>query len=66
MAHKLKTHKGLKKRFRVTAQGKIVHKRRNASHLMSAKSGNRCRNMRKPAIITTINRHMMLELLGER
>ncbi len=48
---KMKTHKGLKKRVKVTASGKIRHKRRNSGHLMSHKSGNRCRTMRAPAML---------------
>jgi len=48
---KLKTHKGLKKRVRVTASGKIKHKPSFAGHLMSAKSGRRCRRLRKPAVL---------------
>ncbi|MBN1765835.1 MAG: 50S ribosomal protein L35 [Sedimentisphaerales bacterium] len=45
--HKQKTHKGLKKRVTVTARGKIKRKRSFAGHLMSGKSGNRCRSLRK-------------------
>ena len=35
---KQKTHKGLKKRVRVTATGKIKHKKSGAGHLMSRKN----------------------------
>ena len=48
---KMKSHKGIKKRVRVTAKGKVRHKRPNAGHLMSGKSGNRCRNLRKPGLL---------------
>ena len=41
---KFKPHKGLRKRVRVTAKGKVVRKKAGAGHLMSRKSGNRCRN----------------------
>ena len=44
---KMKTHKGVKKRLRLSAKGKVRHKRPNAGHLMSGKSGNRCRSLRK-------------------
>ena len=47
----MKTHKGLKKRMRVTARGKVRHKRSNAGHLMSGKSGDRCRSLRKPGLL---------------
>jgi large subunit ribosomal protein L35 len=35
---KQKTHKGLSKRVKVTATGKIKHKRSGAGHLMSKKN----------------------------
>jgi large subunit ribosomal protein L35 len=44
---KLKTHKGLKKRFKVSATGKVSHKRAGSSHLNSHKSGKRIRRLRK-------------------
>ena len=48
---KMKTHKGLKKRIRITATGKVKYKQANAGHLMGGKSGNRRRRMRKPQIL---------------
>ncbi len=44
---KLKTHKGLRKRVRVTARGKVVRKMSFRGHLMSHKSGGRRRRLRK-------------------
>jgi large subunit ribosomal protein L35 len=44
---KLKTHKGMKKRFKISATGKVQHKRCGSSHLMSHKSGKRVRRLRK-------------------
>lgn len=44
---KMKRHKGLAKRVRVTAGGKVKYKKSNAGHLMSGKSGNRKRTLRK-------------------
>jgi large subunit ribosomal protein L35 len=46
-SQKLKTHKGVKKRFTVTATGKVGHKRCGSSHLNSHKSGNKIRKLRK-------------------
>ena len=48
---KLKTHKGMKKRFKVSANGKVQHKRCGSSHLMSHKSGKRVRRLRKPSTL---------------
>jgi large subunit ribosomal protein L35 len=44
---KLKTHKGIKKRFKVSANGKVSHKRCGSSHLMSHKNGKQVRRLRK-------------------
>ena len=44
---KLKTHKGMKKRFKISATGKVSHKRCGSSHLMSHKSSKRVRRLRK-------------------
>ncbi len=48
---KMKTHKGSKKRIKITANGKVRHKRANSGHLMSGKSGGRCRSLRKPTTL---------------
>ncbi|MFQ5413983.1 MAG: 50S ribosomal protein L35 [Phycisphaerae bacterium] len=49
---KMKTHKGLRKRVRISAGGKVRHKKRNARHLMSSKTGNRCRSLRRAAALS--------------
>ncbi len=43
---KMKTHKGLTKRIKVSARGKLRYNKSNAGHLMSGKDGNRRRRMR--------------------
>ena len=49
---KLKTHKGTKKRFKVSANGKVSHKRCGSSHLMSHKSGKQVRRLRKKSFLS--------------
>jgi len=49
---KIKTHKGMKKRFKVTATGKVLHKRAGSSHLMSHKSGKQVRRLRKKSALS--------------
>lgn len=44
---KLKTHKGLLKRVRISASGKVRHRSANHKHLSSHKSGKRLRQLRK-------------------
>ena len=48
---KLKTHKGIKKRFKVSATGKVSHKKCGSSHLMSHKSGKQVRRLRKKSVV---------------
>ena len=43
---KMKTHKGSKKRFRVTASGKLKRKQAGKRHLNSTKTGARKRHLR--------------------
>lgn len=44
---KMKRHKGLAKRVKVSARGKVMHKKINAGHLMSGKNGKRRRRLRQ-------------------
>ncbi|MEM6468096.1 MAG: 50S ribosomal protein L35 [Planctomycetota bacterium] len=46
MGTKIKTHKGTKKRFRLTAKGKAMHRQSGTSHLATAVSKKRRRNLR--------------------
>lgn len=46
---KFKPHKGLKKRVKITARGKLMRKMSCAGHLMSSKSGQRRRRLRRSA-----------------
>jgi large subunit ribosomal protein L35 len=50
-SQKMKTHKGVKKRFKVTATGKVSHKRCGSSHLNSHKSGKKIRKLRKKSYL---------------
>lgn len=43
---KIKTHKGTKKRFRLSATGKAMHRSSGTSHLAQALSSKRRRNLR--------------------
>ncbi|NQT40770.1 MAG: 50S ribosomal protein L35 [Planctomycetes bacterium] len=43
---KQKTHKGTKKRFRVSAKGKVLHRQSGTSHLAARMSHKRKRNLR--------------------
>ena len=45
---KMKTHKGSKKRFKITATGKLKRRQAGKKHLNSPKSGKRKRHLREP------------------
>lgn len=49
---KLKTHRGAKKRYKVTANKKVVHSKANKSHLLTTKASKRKRNLGKKALIS--------------
>ena len=48
---KQKTHKGMKKRFKVTGTGKIKHRKANRGHKLSHKNGRRRRRLRGDGVI---------------
>lgn len=48
---KQKTHKGTKKRFRLTARGKAVHRQTGTSHLATRLSKKRRRNLRGTTVV---------------
>ena len=62
---KLKTNKGLKKRVKVSPKGKIKRQKAFAGHLMSGKSGNRKRRLRKKTLVTKNYTKTMLRALGK-
>ena len=51
---KQKTHKGLKKRVKVTATGKVKFKKAFSGHLMSSKNAKRRRRLGKAATMTPV------------
>ncbi|MFZ0034849.1 MAG: bL35 family ribosomal protein [Sedimentisphaerales bacterium] len=60
---KQKTHKGLSKRVKITATGKISRRRCGGGHLMSSKNAKRRRRIGSPATTTsTITRTLKIYL----
>ncbi len=58
---KQKTHKGLSKRFKVTANGKVKCRTAGRGHILSSKSPKRKRQMRKDSVLTTWEPKMVIE-----
>jgi len=62
---KNKTHKGTKKRMKVTASGKIMRRRAMSSHLLTKKSANKKRKLRKAVEVEAQDTSRLRGLLGE-
>ena len=50
---KMKTHKGAKKRFSVTAKGKVRRLKAYKSHILTKKTSKRKRQLRRPTTVQT-------------
>ncbi len=62
---KNKTHKGTKKRVKLTGTGKLMRRRAFGSHLLTKKSANRKRKFRKATVVETQDTSRLRSLLGE-
>jgi len=60
---KQKTHKGTKKRFRLTAKGKAKHRNSGTSHLQARMSNKRKRNLRGTTTVATCMEPMIRKAL---
>jgi large subunit ribosomal protein L35 len=63
---KLKTHSGAKKRFRVTAKGKLRGRHSFSSHILEKKSPKRKRHFATPVEISKADRPRVRKLLQEK
>ena len=50
---KMKTHKGAKKRFKITGSGKVKRMRAFKSHILTKKDAKRKRRLRKASLVKT-------------
>ena len=60
---KMKTHKGAKKRFSVTASGKVRRLKANKSHILTKKDAKRKRHLRRATYIKTNGETRVLKRL---
>ena len=60
---KQKTHKGTKKRFRLTAKGKAKHRQCGTSHLAARMSHKRKRNLRGTGVVDGLEAEKVREAL---
>lgn len=60
---KMKTNRGAAKRFRFSATGKIKRKKAFASHILTKKSRNRKRNLRKAGQVHASDVHRIRKMI---
>jgi large subunit ribosomal protein L35 len=61
---KMKTHSGTKKRFKVTANGKVRARHAFSSHILEKKSPKRKRNLARPVDVKPQDAARVKKLLG--
>ncbi|MGI6400810.1 MAG: 50S ribosomal protein L35 [Thermoguttaceae bacterium] len=62
---KIKTHKGVAKRFRVTANGKVKHRHSGTSHLAWRMSTKRIRQLRGTDVLSPVEAKRIIKALGK-
>ncbi|OGX42960.1 MAG: 50S ribosomal protein L35 [Omnitrophica WOR_2 bacterium RIFCSPLOWO2_02_FULL_45_28] len=60
---KLKTKRGIKKRFRITGSGKIHRAHAGKSHLLTSKRKKRKRALRRAALVSKAQERMIRRML---
>jgi len=60
---KIKTHSSSKKRFSLTASGKVKRSKAFKRHILTKKSTKRTRNLRKSALASSANEAAIKKLL---
>lgn len=60
---KIKSHSGAKKRFVVTKNGKVKHKKIGLRHLMTGMDANRGRKLRRQAVLDSTDNKIIKKYL---
>ncbi len=60
---KMKTNRGAAKRFKLTANGKVKHKKSNHGHILTKKTTKRKRVLRKSGTVSGADRKSVARLL---
>jgi large subunit ribosomal protein L35 len=61
---KTKSHSGAKKRFKVTATGKVMGRHAFTSHILEKKSPKRKRRLAAAPVLSSVDRRRVKRLLG--
>jgi large subunit ribosomal protein L35 len=62
----MKTHRGAKKRFKVTGSGKVMRRKANQNHLLEKKPSKRMRRLSGDTELTGGDADRVNRLLGRR
>jgi large subunit ribosomal protein L35 len=62
----MKTHKGAKKRFKLTGTGKIKRRQANKNHILEKKAPKRKRQLRQPELVAAADAPAIKRALGKR
>ncbi len=60
---KLKSHSGSKKRFKLSATGKVIRTKGYKNHILTKKSTKRKRNLRKDSVASDANAATIKQML---
>jgi large subunit ribosomal protein L35 len=63
---KMKTHSGAKKRFRLTAKGKVRARHSFSTHILEKKSPKRKRQFARPVVVSPHDTPRVKTLLGAK
>ena len=63
--NKMKSHRGAKKRFRITGTGKIKRNKAYKSHILNKKSAKRKRGLRQATTLTSADLTRMKRAMGK-
>jgi large subunit ribosomal protein L35 len=61
---KMKTHKGTKKRFRLSGGGKAKHRQSGTSHLATRKTHKQKRNLRGTRVVASVENKKIVKALN--
>ena len=61
--YKMKTKKAVKARFKVTANGKLKRNKAGRRHILTKKTGNKKRHLRKPTLVSEAQEKMYLRAM---
>ncbi len=63
MSDKMKTRKAVAKRFKVSANGKVMHSRANKNHLLTHKSSKRKGNLKGEKAVDKVDKKRIKKML---